>query len=266
MEEVYCQVKLGGLGLSLPVFHDFRQNNERMQRLLLKRDAKKLGIALPEAAQVVTKKSAKPSDRSSADPSAKQNTASNAKPNSSQVAEPAASPETAKVNESQASEPEFALTDCAVKGRDIFCDERHYRYVANQGNDALAPSVLSADNKMNLPIFKGDAANETAVSDYLYEAYVRYIQKMLEIGLAEATMTYSKFYHTFRYNLNNGLDFNQRFDEMYEFLKKDKQSMAVGKGPKSYPARITDCLEVTLALVICEHDDDNAIYLKASDS
>tara|TARA_R110001592_G_scaffold52511_8_gene160708 strand:- start:25521 stop:25838 length:318 start_codon:yes stop_codon:yes gene_type:complete len=57
-EQIYCEIKAKGQGVSLPSFVDFRKNNEQMQALLLKRKAEALNIpfTMQQKKSVVSKK------------------------------------------------------------------------------------------------------------------------------------------------------------------------------------------------------------------
>jgi hypothetical protein len=128
--------------------------------------------------------------------------------------------------------------------------------IGNKANHRLANNALSIDNKMDLPSYQGGA-----LSQYLGHAYTQYIAKMCDIGLCGVTMTYGKFAYLYQDLHTKGLDFPQRFEIMYGFLKKDKANMGVSESsnaPKGLS--LQDCVALTDARYICDHQGRNYIF------
>lgn len=65
LESLYCRVVAGGEGSGLPSLQDFRQNNSKIQSLLLKRRAAALDLEMPLAGKP-TETAPKPKDRAAA--------------------------------------------------------------------------------------------------------------------------------------------------------------------------------------------------------
>lgn len=153
------------------------------------------------------------------------------------------------------------LSDCAMKKQSIKCSNTIYRLVRNKKNSSLDHSVFLESNQLMIPAFSGKAQEKKELSRYLTRNYRLYIQKMLDLGLGEATMTYTKFYYTFEHALENKIDFSERFLTMYQFLKKDKRTMSVQQNThKSLPVDLKDCELLTNRLVTCSHEGKNIIY------
>jgi len=103
------------------------------------------------------------------------------------------------------------------------------------------------------------------VHRYLGDSYRRYIQAMLDIGLAAATMSYSRFYYTFDDAAKNQRDFAARFEKMYIYLKKDKQTMGVkSRYSDELPVSLKQCSWLNDSLLVCDNDKLNWIYKKSS--
>lgn len=213
-EQVYCEVKASGKGNDLPPLYEFQRNNERMQGLLLKRYAQRIGVNLKMPASNKAKRS-----------------------NKSNV-----SVSLSSVN---------ALGDCVRENNTIRCGERTFRLIGNKPNTQLASSVLAESNAMDLPPFAGNMGDEGAVNDYLTKSYGHYLRKMIDIGLGGATLSYGKFAYLFDDLNDKGVSFTGRFETMYRYLKKDKLSMNVPSNATA-PAdlSIEDCYKLD-ALLVC---------------
>ncbi len=222
LEKIYCDVKAKGGGQSLPRFDDFRRNNPKMQRLLLKRPAEKAGLSLPNVSKSNGKQPSagashvrgdkRGSDKRGGQERDKKQPLSP----SSGVAHPV---------------PSRQLSGCKIVSRGIHCGERRYKLRDNIANRSLEPSALGATNTLILPEVPAYSGSR-ALHQYLYNAYAVYLQKMDAIGLAGATFTYSKFYYIFEDAQVQKQDFVQRFKNMYHYLKKDKATMAAAKRHK----------------------------------
>lgn len=244
-QQIYCEVTARGRG-SLPSFADFKRNTPMIQALLLKRPAQRLGIqvALPQRKRVVpvtVAPDAVPPVRHKAPP----------RP-------------TKSVERKSAPRPRLAtgLEACRLDGAGITCDSRHYALVGNRTNRRLREGALGAANRMALPRYDGDPADVAAVGAYLYRAYQRYVEKMLDIGLGGSTMSYGKFAFLFKDLSEKGVDFAGRFETMYRFLKQDKANIGGGR-----PARadkrlaLSDCGELGRRVIVCARSGRNYVYV-----
>lgn len=244
-QQVYCELQAKGETRGLPPFHQFKRNDETIQAVLLKRPAARLGIDLPSP----KKNSQKP-------------VMSEARilPASDIAAQASALPGSAET-------VVHSLAECALDEDDIICaDGVSYQLTGNRLNHRLAAAALTADNQMALPVFAGSLADSLAVNRYLADAYRRYIEKMHEIGLAGATMTYGKFSFLFFDLHEKGLNFSQRFETMYDFLKKDKASMGVTeKISLDNQLRLDNCDPLSGQMLVCSSAGRNYLFLLVSD-
>lgn len=224
-EQIYCEIKAKGQGVSLPSFIDFKKNNEQMQALLLKRKAEALNIPI----NMPKKKNALPKENK-------------------------------KIN---ASTAEAHLTNCQYLERTIKCRDGVFSIVGNKSNSVLKPAALSDNNKLGIYKFEGDSKDKTQILDYLKKSYTRYIEKMLEIGLAGATMSFTKFYYLFQDLSDQGVDFQQRFETMYNYLKVDKRSLGVTEHIDAiHGLAISHCSRLKDNLFTCDNGTTNRVYVR----
>lgn len=247
-QQLYCEIQARGGGAALPGFADFKRNDPTVQALLLKRPAQKLGI------EVVMPKRRSPPKRPAAQPSSgnrgDEPVAREANPRRSPSPPGAAMPVT--------------RSGCRLAGREIRCGGDRFALVGNRRNEMLEKGALGAQNRMVLPAYDGSPADSSAFRRYLPDAYRRYLEKMLEIGLGGATMTFGKFALLLQDLVTRGVDFRKRFDTMYRFLKQDKRRMAVSE--RVQPPRgldLTHCGDVSEALIACSFAGRNYLYQRA---
>lgn len=240
-EQVYCQLEAKAQVKNLPPFQQFKKNNEQVQYSLLKRPAERNAIRLPapvkQAVQV--------------EPSAKAKQPFTSEPDRVQPRNPVA-------QESGSQKPRALLTDssCELRGRHIHCPGATYVLVGNKANHRLAAGVLDSANTMALSVVSDSNASLT-------NAYEQYIGKMCEIGLGAVTMTYRKFAYLYQDLQTKGLDFSQRFETMFVFLKKDKAAMAVSESV-SLPAALSlvDCATLGSHYYTCDYQGRNYIFVR----
>lgn len=242
-EQVYCQLQAKAQTKGLPPFNQFKKNNEVVQASLLRRPAERNGIKLPTPTRKV-----QPPIATIAPPKLI------SKPQASVLkavaSEPYSSPLRRTVNGAKNS------LDCELLTKQIHCGKQVFKLMGNQANHRLANHTLTIDNKMDLPKYQGGA-----VSQYLARAYTQYIGKMCDIGLCGVTMTYGKFAYLYQDLQAKGLDFPQRFEIMYGFLKKDKTSMGVSESASVPKALLLqDCSVLTDTRYVCDHQGRNYIF------
>lgn len=224
-EQIYCEIKAKGQGASLPSFVDFKKNNEQMQALLLKRKAEALNIpfTMQKKKSVVSKKNK-------------------------------------KVDES--TEKAYDI-NCQYLEHTIKCRDGIFSIVGNKSNSVLQRAALSSKNKLGLYKFTGDHNNKIQVLNYLTKSYTRYIEKMLEIGLAGATMSFTKFYHIFQDLSDRGVNFQQRFETMYTYLKVDKRSLGTAEDVNAIQGLTIDhCSRLKNDLFTCDNGTTNRVYIR----
>ena len=242
-EQVYCQLQAKAQTKGLPPFNQFKKNNEVVQASLLKRSAERNGIKLPTPAR-------------KAQPSliilAPQKTMTKPQVIAQRVLTNEPDPATLRI----VHEEPKNTSGCDFLGNQIRCGSRIFKLLGNRANHRLVKDALSFDNKMALPSYQGGE-----LSQYLARAYAQYIDKMCDIGLCGVTMTYGKFAYLYQDLHTKGLDFAQRFEIMYGFLKKDKATMGVSES-SSAPKNLSldECVAITDARYICDHQGRNYIF------
>lgn len=231
LEAVFCRVKREAPSVPLPSFREFQKNPAKTQRLLLRRPARKLGIALPVESTTPAANPGVPSTSNSSQPPA---------PRSS--------------NLSTAD-----LQECSLQGARILCADGTYLLQRNRSNQAVSKDAL---DKTSLEIASPpDAKSPQAVAHYLTQSYRNYIHAMLNIGLAEATLSYTKYNHIFQEVQQQGGNFPQRMSTMFTYLKKDKQQMsAVGRPATLLPQSLDQCQRLDTKIILCDNVVENWIF------
>ncbi|MDQ2077824.1 hypothetical protein [Marinimicrobium sp. ABcell2] len=238
-EQVYCELQARGDSHGLPPMYEFRRNDTTTQALLLRRPAQRAGIDVPM-------------------PGARERHPSQPRreANIPEPAEPQPSHDSTKTASSTHS-----LAGCHMDGTRIDCDGRQYQLLGNQNNNQLEPGALEPDNALNLPVFQGNLNDKAAVNAYLHRAYQRYVEQMIAIGLGGVTMTYGRFAFLFEDVQEKGLDFGDRFETMYGFLKQDKRRSAVSEQLNPDPQlRIEHCDRLSDQLLVCSRGGRNRVF------
>ncbi len=225
-EQVYCEVEAQGKGKNLPRFDEFKRNNPITQALLLKHPADSAGITVVMP---------KMSNRKDLD------------------ALPAA-PQTLFPQKKD-------LSSCQLQQTTIACGQRLYELLGNRINRHLKGDALEASNRLNLPVYRGTVADRNRLYSYLLKAYQHYIYKMIDIGLSGATMSYGTFEFLFSDLHDKGVNFHERFETMYQYLKQDKQNIRVDERifvPEGLS--IQDCGELGRQLIACVTNNRNYLF------
>lgn len=247
-EQVYCQLQAKAQVKNLPLFHQFKKNNEHVQYSLLKRPAERNAIKLPPPVKKVAGVvSAVPSVAPWVIPFG-----SSAPSSSRNLSEPLIA---APRNTNRAAVPSLPTdSSCELNGRQIRCVDSIYELLGNKANHRLATQALDSHNFMALPSVNTDSRSLAA-------AYEKYIGKMCEIGLCGVTMTFRKFAYLYQDLQTKGLDFSQRFETMFGFLKKDKAAMTVSEFI-SVPVgiKLADCSELGSRYYACDYQSRNYIF------
>jgi hypothetical protein len=239
-EQIYCELQAKGKTKGMPSFEQFSRNNEVVQVSLLKVPAERNGITLPapKKIQAVTP-------------------ASNQEKANDKIA--IASPPVKEVSFVPLAKSKVAYPEknCQMVGVDIHCNSVHYSLIGNKNNKHLAEGVLTDANKIGFsPQSKGVPA-----AQYLVSIYRQYIEKMCAIGLCGVTMTYGKFSYLFDDLQEKKVDFNKRFEIMYSFLKKDKETMWVSeKVVSNTNLAIEDCDYLSEQYFVCSRQGQNYVY------
>ncbi len=241
-EKAYCQIKEEAPATALPAFDDFRRNDAGIQYLLLKRHATRLKIALdPPQVSPRTPPAASAADA----PAAK---------GISAPAAPANPAPTAATLDSR-------LKDCSLKANRIDCTSGQYLLQENRANHRLVPEHLQDDRPMALQDYTGPANDAYAKGDYLTRNYGRYLEKMLDIGLGAATLSYTRFCQIHDELSARNMSFAERFETMYLLLKKDKRTLTVAaRYSETLPHTLSQCDTVTPRLIVCDTGSANWVY------
>jgi hypothetical protein len=239
LERLYCDVVAEGGGASLPSQPDFNRNDPKVQALLLKRPAKRLGLTVPEPSEP--------------QPPAAASTNSQPEVNSesSEPAEPVVS---------------RGLANCELAGERIRCPQTDYNLAENQNRSSLAEGVLGPDNHFQIESFKGDRDDEEAVRRYLSNAYDQYIPKMLRLGLGANTMSFTAFHNAFHTLEAGGVDFADRMAQTYQLLKQDRQQLGVkNRYHNDLPDSISLCGVINRNIIVCDNVGTNWVYVRTDD-
>jgi hypothetical protein len=238
-EQLYCEVTAQGQGKRLPSFYDFQKNNEMTQALLLKRPAARLGVQLVQPAKNIQQKGGAQSVGKLGIHSSSH----------SGLSHDALNP--------------WGLSQCSLEARKIICSGDHYQLVGNQANKKLTQGVLGKANRMEIPVYRGVLDDTETLDRYLTKAYQQYIQKMLEIGLGGSTFSYAKFVFLFHDVTAKGIDFSQRFETMFGYLKQDKQNLAVNERLERNVQLVEkQCDWLAKNIVVCDVGRKNYLYLR----
>lgn len=225
-EQIYCEIIDKDPGSRLPSFIDFKKNAPNMQALLLMRKAKALGIDL----NMPKKEKAR----------------SRPEPDTTQ----------------QYYRPTNTAS-CQLKGRQIHCKDELFKQIGNLPNSSLKQDALEEHNRLVLENYRGPSEPSDKLKAHLTEQYIKYLEKMLEIGLGGETMSFTKFYGLFQDMYSKGVDFSKRFETMFQFLKKDKTNIHVRQAiePLAH-IDINNCARLTTVMFTCDNRKRNTIYLK----
>lgn len=255
LEEVYCQ--LVSKGEKLPSLEDFRRNQPRIQALLLKAPARKHGIRVPTPEKNT---SAQKKTATKTVPVKTSHTQFQSQPHTKR--QPAAA--TTRVVNPKSQLP-GGLLNCTLQGRQIRCSQQSFQLVTNLPNRQLSPSALSEKNTLGLTNYEGKSQDKRALKKHLSLSYQRYIEQMLSIGLGASTMSYSKFYYTYEELQRLQVDFAERFETMFGYLKKDKASMAIKDSyVDALPDSISACVKLQPSILVCDNGIHNWIYIEVN--
>lgn len=251
LEQVYCELQDRGASQGLPNIFEFRKNPPQTQALLLKKPAQRLGIKLPSPGKA--KAAPSPANRSPTRPS-----------QSTPATEPviADKPEPSTSVTNTVKPPvNNGLTDCRLNREHIVCGTESYVLQTNRQNRQLADHALDEQNRLLLPARTAPEYRDKSVQYYLSSIYPYYLEKMLEIGLGDATMSYTKFAATYDDITRRGESFTGRFAKMYELLKTERKSNAVkARYNNNFPESISQCMRASRALLVCDDVRQNWIY------
>ncbi len=231
LEKVYCQLQ--AQGEALPAWADFRRNPPSTQRLLLSRPARRAGLQLPEVGPA-----SRPPGRAAA---------------------PVLVRQEAEREEASAAIPHKTpqKTRCQLQRYSLVCGEQVFKLSGNLPNSRLDEGALEAGNQLLL----AEVASSNRAE--MIDNYRRYIEAMLSIGLGASTMSYTKFHHVWRSAAERGENPSRRFARMFEYLKSDKQRLAVqNRYGSALPRDISWCSPLGELLWVCDQKESNWVYVR----
>ncbi len=246
-EKAYCAIKASRHGLALPELADFRRNAEEVQYLMLKRPAHLMGIDLAKPLKNQSSFSSRPS-MTGAEPKGN----GKKSPVKRDASELGIKNELAIVEESSNANS----SGCEYAVESITCSNKYYKLQLNKINSQLPDVALAAGNKLVF-LSRSEFSSDQA---FLLDSYTRYIEKMLSIGLAGSTYSYSAFAHLYAENLRQGVNFSKRFAETFELLKRDKRTLGVSRRRPARAPLATDCEQLNANLLVCRTQAMNLVY------
>ncbi len=251
LEKSYCEILKKNPSITLPPFHSFRRNPENTQRLLLTSPARKSGVTLPE-------------DNGTSNSEFKANTKPNFTNSGASASTPTLSPKktpsaTKKNQTADENKTLHQLSSCSLTEDKISCPQGNYFLAINIPLRRLDGRVLSDQNMF---VFRPKYENETQLQ-YLSNIYPYYLDKMLLIGLGDSTMSFTKFNAIYNDAEKQNENFRERFSQMYEMLKKERQSMATKKRYReNFPESMAQCMRVSDEIISCDNVEQNWVYRK----
>jgi len=252
LERSYCEIKAAGQGHTLPSLHEFRKAGEKMQRLILLKPAAKAKITLPE-----TKKKAIAKMPSIEDSMPQTEAVKDANAEEISVSNFAQIQAIENQAQTQNQNKGTGLDNCELYNNKISCEGFDYLLQNNLNNTKLATNALGTNNRLALP--SPEAEIDTA---FLSRAYRRYIEKMLDIGLGAATMSFTKFANTYQNHIKNGVDANERFATMYELLKNERKTNVIkSRYSEALPEKLSQCMGLSERIVVCDNIQENWVYV-----
>lgn len=238
LEIIYCDIINKDPRAPLPSLSDFKKNSPRVQHLILKREADKQRISLPTIKK-------KKTTLNKSTPAKLKSSKKKSRPN--------IPPQITSSNN---------IKHCQLNKSLIRCAESTFSLAGNKTLKTLKHDALSKENTLNLPHRQSPSYAEKSDFNYLSDAYPIYINKMIQIGLADATMSFTKFAAIYWQNKLNGESFEGRFKEMYEKLKTErKQNSSRSRYRENHPNSIAQCMYLNSHIIVCDDISQNWVYL-----
>ena len=254
-EKIYCQIKAQGRGTSLPQFGDFQKNNVSMQYLLLKKDARSLGIDLPKSTKV---KQQLPPKTLVKKPEPKHSSAkivSTPKPHTPSNRHG----KTARIKTPSTGNSSLGDT-CHLASDVLTCNSEIFKLVTNSQTTSSRKHVEFS----NFPNETQDKYRDVSSKIYLSDAYNFYIDQMIKIGLGDSTMSYTKFFLVYQDAKKQRHDFSARFEKMFSVLLSETQAMGIKKRyNNNFPSSIESCMKLNSTIIVCDNVVQNWVYKKS---
>jgi hypothetical protein len=247
LENSYCELIAKGRGIELPDFFVFKENTPDTQWLLLRNIAQRAALDLPPR----PKKNVDIIKRTE-----------NTKPVSNNTVSTAQTPRTRDGRPHSSSILNNAIKGCVLIEKDIVCNNGdRFALESNRAISELEPNVFFDKNRLEFP----DKGEQQFSLLYLSSIYPMYIEKMLSIGLADSTMSFTKFNTVYEESVRQDNNFSTRFSDTFEVLKQERSSMAVKpRYQKNFPESIEFCMHLNDQLVACDNVSQNWVYKKVA--
>lgn len=254
-EKAYCQIQAAGQGQGLPRFEDFRRNDPQVQALLLRRPAARAGVELPDSASAGAEPGNDPQHRGAG--VGRDNRSRQTDPNQMQARQTHAQQQDQR---SRAETPQ-GLQGCRLAGDRIRCGSDAYVLLPNRPRAALAAGALEGSNRLGLPPFRGNGNIEHDRLAYTSAIYEQYVRKMLDIGLAGLTLSYTEFHRSFERHQAEGVEFTGRMDTMYRMLQEDRRTRPIqARLHDRLPDSVSDCMPLGQDLIVCDNVRTNWVF------
>ena len=239
LERILCEVQKLDRNSSLPNIEEFKKNPANMQALLLKRDAERFGIDIPE----LSKHEADPATKQRPEPGPETETAS----------------ESARKVKTAVERP--SLAGCSLHGDYVRCAKDRYELVGNLKNNQLKAEAFSSHNELIFTAKQDGEFRDQSDYRYLSSIYPNYIYKMLEIGLGASTMSFTKFATIYWQSKKDESGFSERFRRVYNQLKIEKsRNLVQSRYSKALPENIDTCMRMDRFIIICDNKIQNWVY------
>jgi hypothetical protein len=243
IQQTYCEILRRDPTIRLPNMGEFKNNPEGIQRLLIRRPAERFGLELP-AAKVANSTALR----------------DNAPP-------PKPAPQKSRRTERQdrsTQNQNFSFANCVMSDNSIECGQDLYRLQVNLRNNQLRAEVFSKENQLNFPTKERTEFAQDSDYRYLSHLYPTYIYKMLELGLGDSTMSFTKFATVYWQAKLNGENFHERFRQMYNQLKIEKSQNGIkARYRDNYPIELHQCMRLDADIIVCDDMAQNWVYRRA---
>ena len=244
-EKAYCRIKERGKGQSLPSIQDFNNSNAMTQWLLVKKEARQIGIELEKPLQPQKEKRA-------------QTKTFQQKQKARQEQSLSASTSASQPKTHPKSQPLTKL--CRLNGTEILCKSGRYSLVTNNSKKP---------QKANYPFpdWQQEKAKGLTHHQYISHAYTVYIRHMLNLGLGGSTVSLTKFNALFLESQKSGYSFSERFQKSFKLLEQEKRYNAVkSRYADNLPVSIEACMRLSSKIIVCDDVTNNWVYRKGAHS
>lgn len=242
-ERIYCQIKTSKYAAFLPTELEFKNNMPRIQYLILKPYAEKLGIKIDKPIKTTPTRSSQREEK----------TAESKQVNHSKKAK----------REVSEDLNELSLGSCQMQPMLISCTgNRRYKRQLNRQVSKINPDHLSENNNLSLSNQASNDTNSKQLESFLTQQYKHYLLKMNEIGLIESALVWDKFTQIFFLTREQGVSFSNRFETMFRALKKDRREGLMVKVQQRIRFNLQNCQPLGATQVVCFEGSDLGLFVR----